>query len=224
MITIGFSSHHAEALPYARRQMEKHQIIVLEEAPLPNFLDMLDGRLSIDEYMMALDSGFPGFERLMCVLLRDLHSKGRQIIQVEPYLETLLQIHELLSDGNTPEDVMRAVLAEADEEELMPPEDEDLEVETYDDVLEVLEPPPDTEESPPAATPKRELWSPYDEPPLEDEEEDDEIISTDVEDEEDSEESEALPTVKPPPPPPPPETDETEEERRRRARRLFFGT
>jgi len=107
MITIGFSSHHAEALPYARRQMEKHQIIVLEEAPLPNFLDMLDGRLSIDEYMMALDSGFPGFERLMCVLLRELHGKGRQIIQVEPYLETLLQIHELLSDGNTPEDVMR---------------------------------------------------------------------------------------------------------------------
>ena len=107
MITIGFSSHHAEALPYARRQMEQHQIIVLEEAPLPEFLDMLDGRLPIDEYMMALDSGFPGFERLMCVLLRDLHSKGRQIIQVEPYLETLLQIHELLSDGNTPEDVIK---------------------------------------------------------------------------------------------------------------------
>ncbi len=107
MITIGFSSHHAEVLPYAQRQMEQHQIIVLEEAPLPEFLDMLDGRLSIDEYMMALDSGFPEFERLMCILLRELHSKGRQIIQVEPYLETLLQIHELLSDGKTPEDVVR---------------------------------------------------------------------------------------------------------------------
>jgi hypothetical protein len=80
---------------------------VLEEAPLAEFLDMLDGRLSIDEYMMILDSGFPGFERLMCVLLRDLHSNGWQIIQVEPYLETLLQIHELLSNGNTPQDVMK---------------------------------------------------------------------------------------------------------------------
>ncbi len=107
MITIGFSSHRAEALHYARRQMEQHQIIVLEEAPLPEFLDMLDGRLSIDEYMMTLDSGFPGFERLMCVLLRDLHNKGWQIIQVEPYLETLLQIHELLSDGNTPQDIIK---------------------------------------------------------------------------------------------------------------------
>ncbi len=107
MITIGFSSHHAEVLPYARRQMEQHQIIVLEEAPLPHFLDMLDGRLSIDQYMMALDSGFPKFERMMCIMLRELHSKGRQIIQVEPYLETLLQIHKLLSDGNTPEDIMK---------------------------------------------------------------------------------------------------------------------
>jgi len=107
MITIGFSSHHAEVLPYARRQMEQHQIIVLEEAPSPNFLDMLDGRLSIDEYMMALDSGFPEFERLMCILLRELHNKGRQIIQVEPYLEALLQIYELLSDGKTPEDVVK---------------------------------------------------------------------------------------------------------------------
>ena len=106
MITIGFSSHRAEALQFARRQMEQHQIIVLEEAPLPNFLDMLDGRLSIDDYIMDLDSGFPGFERLMCVLLRELHNKGRQIIQVEPYLETLLQIHELLSDGKTPEDII----------------------------------------------------------------------------------------------------------------------
>ncbi|MFW9912729.1 MAG: hypothetical protein ACFFEU_09665 [Candidatus Thorarchaeota archaeon] len=125
---------------------------------------------------------------------------------------------------STPEDVMRAVLAEADEEELMPPEAEDLEVETYDDVLEVLESPSSTEESPPVSAPKRELWSPYDEPPLQDDDEDDEIISTDAEDEQVSEELEDTPAVKPPPPPPPPETDETEEERRRRARRLFFGT
>jgi len=107
MIAIGFSSHHAEVLPYARRQMEQHQIIVLEEAPSPDFLEMLDGRLSIDEYMMALDLGFPEFERLMCILLRELHNKGWQIIQVEPYLEALLQIYELLSDGKTPEDIVK---------------------------------------------------------------------------------------------------------------------
>jgi hypothetical protein len=106
MITIGFSSHHAEVLPYARRHMERHQIIILEEPPVPEFLGMLDGRLSIDAYMMTFDSGFPEFERLMCVLLRELHHEGRRVIQIEPYLETLLEIHEILSDGKTPQEIM----------------------------------------------------------------------------------------------------------------------
>lgn len=106
MITIGFSSHHAEVIPYARQQMKRHRIIVLEEAPVPEFAAMLDGRLSIDEYMMALDSGFPEFERLMCGLLRELHSEGRQVIQIEPYLETLLQIHEILASGKTPAEIV----------------------------------------------------------------------------------------------------------------------
>ena len=107
MITIGFSSHHAEALPFARQYMEQHQLIVLEEPPSPNFLDMLEGRLSIDEHIMELDSGFPQFERLMCAVLRDLHNKGRQIVQVEPYLDILLRIHELFASGKTPENVVK---------------------------------------------------------------------------------------------------------------------
>lgn len=107
MITIGFSSHHAEVLPYARKHMQRHQIIVLEEPPVPEFVDMLEARLPIDEYVMTLDSGFPEFQRLMCLLLRELHIEGREIIQVEPYLETLLQIHETLASGKTPEDIVK---------------------------------------------------------------------------------------------------------------------
>jgi hypothetical protein len=107
MITIGFSSHHAEALPYARHYMERHQVVVLEEAPVPEFADMLENRLSADEYVMGLDSGFPEFQRRMCDVLRDVHRQGRRILQVEPYLATLLQIHERLADGATPEDVVQ---------------------------------------------------------------------------------------------------------------------
>jgi hypothetical protein len=107
MITIGFSSHHAEVLPFARQQMQQHQMIVLEEPPVPEFADMLSGRISIDEYLMTLDSGFPEFERMMCALLREIHMEGRQIVQVEPYLETLLQIHENLAGGKTPEDIVQ---------------------------------------------------------------------------------------------------------------------
>jgi len=105
MITIGFSSHHAETLPSARQLMEQHQLIVLEDAPSPRFSGMLEGRVSVDEYMMEIDSGFPRFERLMCAMLRELCDNGRQIVQVEPYLETLLRIHDLLADGKAPEAV-----------------------------------------------------------------------------------------------------------------------
>jgi hypothetical protein len=43
----------------------------------------------------------------MCSLLRELHSEGRQVIQIEPYLETLLQIHEMLASGKTPEEIVK---------------------------------------------------------------------------------------------------------------------
>ena len=61
MITIGFSSHRAEIIPFARQIMEQHQIIVLEEPPHPNFADMLNGNLSIADYLMQ-----PVFKKLGC--------------------------------------------------------------------------------------------------------------------------------------------------------------
>ena len=33
MITIAFSSHRVETIPFARQMMKEHQIIVLEERP-----------------------------------------------------------------------------------------------------------------------------------------------------------------------------------------------
>ena len=105
MITIGFSSHQVEALPFILRQMERHQVIVLEEPPSPNFAGMLMGTISIDDYIMELDSGFPEFGRQMCGLLRELHRGGKLILQVEPYIEGLLQIHQLLASGKTAEEI-----------------------------------------------------------------------------------------------------------------------
>jgi hypothetical protein len=107
MVTIGFSSHHLEALPYIREHMERHQVIVLEEPPSPHLHAMLDGSISISDYIMEFDSGFPEFDRRMSALLRELHQAGARIIQVEPYLEKLLQIHELFADGKTADEVSR---------------------------------------------------------------------------------------------------------------------
>ncbi len=107
MITIGFSSHHVEALPFVREQMQRHQVIVLEEPRSPNFQAMLRGAISIGDYILELDSGFPEFDRQLCGLLQELYTKGRRILQLEPYLEKLLKIHELFAAGKTVEQVMR---------------------------------------------------------------------------------------------------------------------
>jgi len=106
MITIAFSSHHAETLPFARREMERHGLIILEEPPSPKFSSMLEGGVSIDEYMLESESAFPAFERRMLELLQALHREGRTIVQVEPYLERLIQIHEHVAEGVKPEAVM----------------------------------------------------------------------------------------------------------------------
>jgi hypothetical protein len=106
MITIGFSSHRAEIIPFARQIMEQHQIIVLEEPPHPNFADMLNGNLSIADYLMEIDIEFPEFDRLMCNEARRLHQKGKKLLQIEPYLERLLNIHEYFAQGMTPVDVL----------------------------------------------------------------------------------------------------------------------
>ncbi|HYR02886.1 MAG TPA: hypothetical protein VES58_06040, partial [Syntrophobacteria bacterium] len=106
MITIGFSSHHVEALPFAREQMERHQTIILEEPPSPGFAQMLEGTMPLDDYLLELDSGFPEFDRRMHQLLIEFHRQGKRILQMEPYLERLLQIHELFADGTTPDAVL----------------------------------------------------------------------------------------------------------------------
>ena len=107
MITIGFSSHHVEALPYMREQMERHQVVILEEPTSSRFGEMLNGSLPVSDYILELDSGFPEFDRQLCILLRHLHCRGQRVIQVEPYLARLLQVHELFAMGKTPDDVVR---------------------------------------------------------------------------------------------------------------------
>lgn len=106
MITIGFSSHRAESLPFIVREMESHDVIVLEEPYSPLFEDMINERISVDDYIEEGDSEFPVFERLMCKSLCTLKKKGKKIIQIEPYLEKLMAIHELFLNGKQPGDVL----------------------------------------------------------------------------------------------------------------------
>lgn len=99
LLTVALSSHRLEVLPPARELMRAHEAIVLEEAPEPDFGAMLAGEMEIEDYLAEKDTEFPEFSRKQLELLREQAGAGRRIFQVEPYLERLTRIHELLAAG-----------------------------------------------------------------------------------------------------------------------------
>jgi hypothetical protein len=101
LVTVGLSSHRLEVIPYAQREMVHHEAIILEEAPEPDLPDMLAGKLEVNDYLADKDLEFPEYSRKQADLLRALHQEGKNIFQVEPYLERLIRIHELLAEGLT---------------------------------------------------------------------------------------------------------------------------
>ena len=104
-ITIGFSIHRSEVIDLTADLMHHHDVIFLEEPPANGLQEMLQGALSIDDYLLPAEVEYPEFSHRMCLLLRDLYQKGKKIIQVEPFLEHLLAIHTFFSQGHRPEEL-----------------------------------------------------------------------------------------------------------------------
>jgi hypothetical protein len=104
-VTIALSTHRPETLPAAAALMDGHDVICLEEPVTPNFASMLAGELSIEDYVPETDTEYPAFTRRSCRLLREQHRRGTSIHQIEPYLDTLLEIQLRLADGHTPAQV-----------------------------------------------------------------------------------------------------------------------
>ena len=103
--TIAFSNHRPESVPPAKRLMEVHGTIILEEPPDENFEKMLSRTMSIESYLETLDIEYPEFGRAISRTLRNLHDQGKAIFQVEPFMERLLEIHGLFSQGGSPSDI-----------------------------------------------------------------------------------------------------------------------
>ncbi len=104
-INVGFSIHRPEIIAKTAELMERHEVIFLEEPPEANFEKMLTGAISVADYLMPLDLEYPEFSRQMCDLEKQLHASGKQLIQVEPFYEALLFIHDFFARGNTPDDL-----------------------------------------------------------------------------------------------------------------------
>ncbi|MDI6890824.1 MAG: hypothetical protein QMC83_07815 [Thermodesulfovibrionales bacterium] len=107
LITIGFSSHRIEVISFARRLMKNHDVIIIEEAPNPRFMNMLNRKVSINEYLSEENLEFPEFSRHMYELLREFYLMGKKILQIEPYMEQLTYIYNMFSEGEEPLDVLK---------------------------------------------------------------------------------------------------------------------
>jgi len=94
-------------IPFMADLMKAHEAVFLEEPPAEGFEEMLAGTLSVDDYLWPMDVEYPLFSRAMCQRLQELKADGKQIFQVEPYLEALLDIHDFFADGGAPQDLPR---------------------------------------------------------------------------------------------------------------------
>ena len=104
-IHIGFSIHRPEMIPKTAELMGAHDVIFLEEPPDAGFSEMLAGNLSIKDYLMPQDLEYPDFSRQMAALEKELHRAGKKLIQVEPFYEVLLSIHDTFANGGNPDDL-----------------------------------------------------------------------------------------------------------------------
>jgi hypothetical protein len=100
LITIGFSSHRLETLPVVEAEMSRHDALVMEEAPEEDFQPFLVGEISATEYLADKDVEFPEFSLRQLEMVKSSHSRGKAILQVEPYQAKLIRIHELLAAGH----------------------------------------------------------------------------------------------------------------------------
>jgi hypothetical protein len=101
VITIGLASHRLEVLPAVWEEMLQHEAIVLEEPPEKDFPDLLEGNISPADYLADKDVWFPEFSIQQLEMVKELHARGKTILQVEPYQERLIRIHESLAAGQS---------------------------------------------------------------------------------------------------------------------------
>ena len=103
--TLVLANHRPETVLPAKRLMESHDAVILEEPPDDRFQQMLSKELSINSYLDKLDLEYPEFSRRMAKTLLELYDTGKRLYQIEPFLEKLIEIHELFAEGGNPSDL-----------------------------------------------------------------------------------------------------------------------
>ena len=103
--TLVLANHRPETIPLARRLMAVHDTIVLEAPPDQRFEPMLDGEISINAYLEDQELEYPEFSQRMALVLRERRKAGTHLVQVEPFIDLLLSIHDRFANGEGPRDL-----------------------------------------------------------------------------------------------------------------------
>lgn len=104
-ITICYSIHRLETLRLTGKVMAEHDVIVLEEPFHVDFAQVLCDNTDIEEHLLELDVAYPEFTVDQYRLLQQFSRAGKQVVQVEPYLEQLLRIQHFFADGHSPDEI-----------------------------------------------------------------------------------------------------------------------
>jgi len=104
-LTVAFSTHRPETLPFAAKAMRGFPAVALEEPKHPDFAAMLSGDLSIDDYLLDSEYDYPAFARGLCQELRELAAQGVAVYQSDPFMDELMAIHERFAAGEGPGDI-----------------------------------------------------------------------------------------------------------------------
>ncbi len=106
-ITIAFVSHRIEIIPVFSKLAEPCDLIILEEPFDEHFRRMLRGEISVEDYVSESFLEFPKFSVAFYQVLKKLYDSGKEIVQIEPYQECLLSIHERLIGGCSIDELLR---------------------------------------------------------------------------------------------------------------------
>ena len=99
-VQVLFVSHRIEFLKEFEKEALNYDVVVLEEPPNTKLFDYLNGRISKNDYLESLETSFPKYTSYYLEVLRRLYVEGKKILQIEPYLEKLGEIYELIEKGD----------------------------------------------------------------------------------------------------------------------------
>ncbi len=109
-LCIGFTSFRPETLSFAERLMQGYEAVLLEEPQTPGFEEMIRCELPIEEYLQLTDFEFPEYASRTCLILQRLARREKALLQVDPYMDELVRIHEFFAAEGRPDQIADGTL------------------------------------------------------------------------------------------------------------------